>query len=1853
MQNLPASKGNASSESTGNPLTEPTLENIEPSAADQKLYGGESSIQKETVPSNNLILSSDSAQISTEDMVENQPKSPTSEPQEPVECNKKTTTTESPETADCQNLSENRANDDASGSTQMRSSELEASPKTAEIKLGDITYSSDCFSKVRCLIDLLQEESRDQLLTYGQAYPLYLGKASLLDLIGKDVETEESKIAWTCALKDLQKIVSLKLQAILSQLSNMKCSKEMCDDVIGLASMVVHLKEVASSTKVTGSLDVNLLSECIDLFAAACNQSYDIRQSAISKKLIPENSPEEYPMVQRRNGTKVYIGDACEKFDRKLDKLLLEMLTKKYAFNTMDDLAKEGPKKDLVISMDIFKKATEVLVKTCGEVDRRIKEKYLPIFRHVFLHVADQNQAMEHVYSHKYFSESKENVPTLRTYYKNFDTDFTRLLNGITDHDSYSTSDTTTQMKEFAFLMTIAPQSSIRHIVLFGLKAKPMIPSLIFILRKLPAFFKLRAHPTHFSAKQKELLIISYLRHLMVQENEHLNMSEELDRETMENLITSFTRTSYKEKYVNEKVLAHYPLIDATDLLRDLIMSSLTRGMLNEFMLGVIHKIVQVHAAREWKIKWKMSTISSFSAESESNDTTVDPLSLICLLLATYQKNSSDRNIPSLIANVLRAFAQKLKSDKIRFSEPEWEYILYRMNCLDWSLKYCATRWFSESAFHTRAQITRALYNSLAEHCRDNFRPIVHPGSHAATEDFLRSIFEVAVIEPELALNLLKNDFENLPTVNETNIADALIQSIRPRMEAKIVNKLRDVIDAIILRLQMGSTQKFTNFYDEALQAHRQKFNAIAILFEAVDISVRKCSKKQNQDANCELIIAAFSEIANKYINKELQPTKPKQGHNEEQTLVQDAIDAAAYFYITILHRMIRKLLKIMSSPPTCLLNLQKQLSSLGSQSMLQLEGKEKHEEVQQFMAGLDGEPQNDERDSVLQLPKAEQNTVGQTKFGHGSAALGSGQIGEAQIEEWGSASHLPKSEQTPAAQSKFGHGYGAQIEEWGSTSHLPKAEQTPAAQSKFGHGYGAQIDEWGSASQLPKTEQTPAAQSKFGHGYGAQRHGKNGEAQIEEWGSAPHLPKAEQTPDGQSKFGRGSGAQNEEWGTASQQPKTEQTSDGPTKFDHGDAGQRNLQWGSASQLSKAEQNTGRQSKFDHGYRAQRRSQNDEAQNEEWGSASHRPKAEHNAGGQSRFGHGSAAQNEEWGTASQRPKSERNFGRQSKFGPESAAQNKDWGSASQVSKSERNYGRQSKFGHGSGAQNEEWGTASQRPKAEHNAGGQSKFGPGSGAQNEEWGTASQRPKAEHNVGGQSKFGPGSGAQNEEWGTASQRPKAEHNVGGQSKFGPGSGAQNEEWGTASQRPKEERTFGRHYANNKYGQESSAQRSLKWDSSSQLPKTEQNADGPSKFDHGDAAQKNLQWGSTSQLPKAEQNDDGQSKFGHGNGAQRSGQPAKAKYNTDYRRKRGSPPHDPPTDPETSVIVQKRVFFRGGDELKLDQPWSLAPAKVYSSMDEILSADLTSGRFIVGNFSYSPGLGNLMFQFAALCALAEEFDAWLVLSSDSLLRRAFEGFNRTLFIVPKSVESVFVEHRSRIREFKNCCKYESIKLFESPEITVEVIAGYFQSYKYFHPHREKLIRYSYTFLSGVTEVAHKYLWHAKIARRKHIVLETSENNENPRIPDNNGSDYEFVGIHVRHGMDITWHSRNMRHGHISAPPEYYLNAIAHFKQLRPDKEFIFVVASDDLRWAKLHIASETKGEMFYLDSKHREIDLATLAMCNHSIISTGTFSWWSGYLTGGKVVRYSGWPRPESDLAKMINISEYYLPEWSGIE
>ena len=56
-----------------------------------------------------------------------------------------------------------------------------------------------------------------------------------------------------------------------------------------------------------------------------------------------------------------------------------------------------------------------------------------------------------------------------------------------------------------------------------------------------------------------------------------------------------------------------------------------------------------------------------------------------------------------------------------------------------------------------------------------------------------------------------------------------------------------------------------------------------------------------------------------------------------------------------------------------------------------------------------------------------------------------------------------------------------------------------------------------------------------------------------------------------------------------------------------------------------------------------------------------------------------------------------------------------------------------------------------------------------------------------------------------------------------------------------------------------------------------------------------------------------------------------------------------------------------------------------------------------------------------------------------------------------------------------------------------------------------------------------------------------------------------------------------------------------------------------------------------------------LALLSRCNHSIITLGTYSWWSGWLAGGDVIYYKRYLRPNS---KDYFGDEYYPYHWMGL-
>jgi len=63
--------------------------------------------------------------------------------------------------------------------------------------------------------------------------------------------------------------------------------------------------------------------------------------------------------------------------------------------------------------------------------------------------------------------------------------------------------------------------------------------------------------------------------------------------------------------------------------------------------------------------------------------------------------------------------------------------------------------------------------------------------------------------------------------------------------------------------------------------------------------------------------------------------------------------------------------------------------------------------------------------------------------------------------------------------------------------------------------------------------------------------------------------------------------------------------------------------------------------------------------------------------------------------------------------------------------------------------------------------------------------------------------------------------------------------------------------------------------------------------------------------------------------------------------------------------------------------------------------------------------------------------------------------------------------------------------------------------------------------------------------------------------------------------------------------------------------------------------------------------EQDLALIATCDHTIMSTGTYSWWASWLANGTTVYYTKFPRHGSPLSRYFKAANYFLPTWIGME
>jgi len=184
---------------------------------------------------------------------------------------------------------------------------------------------------------------------------------------------------------------------------------------------------------------------------------------------------------------------------------------------------------------------------------------------------------------------------------------------------------------------------------------------------------------------------------------------------------------------------------------------------------------------------------------------------------------------------------------------------------------------------------------------------------------------------------------------------------------------------------------------------------------------------------------------------------------------------------------------------------------------------------------------------------------------------------------------------------------------------------------------------------------------------------------------------------------------------------------------------------------------------------------------------------------------------------------------------------------------------------------------------------------------------------------------------------------------------------------------------------------------------------------------------------------------------------------------------------------------------------------------------------------------------------------------------------------------------------------------------------LRNFLQSYKYFREVEDQL-RVDLTFKSNVLDTARRWLeeqtpdkW-----RRKKFVR---------------------VVIHVRRS-DYT-HPAHERDGWPTPTKDYFRRAMSYFTDCLERVQF--VTLSDDPAWCQKHLNAT---DIVYSIGHSPAVDMAIASLCDHAIITIGSYGWWAAWFANGITITQENFPRNGSTLAKRLHRDDYYKPDWIGL-
>ncbi|XP_074662283.1 galactoside 2-alpha-L-fucosyltransferase SEC1-like [Tubulanus polymorphus] len=287
----------------------------------------------------------------------------------------------------------------------------------------------------------------------------------------------------------------------------------------------------------------------------------------------------------------------------------------------------------------------------------------------------------------------------------------------------------------------------------------------------------------------------------------------------------------------------------------------------------------------------------------------------------------------------------------------------------------------------------------------------------------------------------------------------------------------------------------------------------------------------------------------------------------------------------------------------------------------------------------------------------------------------------------------------------------------------------------------------------------------------------------------------------------------------------------------------------------------------------------------------------------------------------------------------------------------------------------------------------------------------------------------------------------------------------------------------------------------------------------------------------------------------------------------------------------------------------------------------------------------LGNNMFQYAALLGIAKaRGNIPVVLNKGNELRVIFN-------LSAKLLSDNEYKHRigySKDNYVENCCLYNPNLMKNIPIKGKFVLKGFFQNWKYFHPHVSEQLRREFTFRKVIVDAANSFISSSSAGFKREVLYFNKQANyvKSLRKRKTRSDKVTYVGVHVRRG-DITSHYY-IEAGMRQPTMDYFKKAMAIMESLY--ENVFYLVCSDDLDWCRNKFGH--MKNVAFCPGKDRVVDMAILSHSNHSILTVGSFGFWSAFLANGTTTYFGSARAPGSSVDVVFSYAQYFMPKWIKI-